>query len=78
MAKGSMREYVTELLVGVVRVYQLILSPLIGPCCRFYPSCSHYTIAALRKYGPLKGVWYGVKRIARCHPWNAGGYDPLR
>lgn len=77
MAELSLKTYISEILVVLVRCYQLFLSPLIGPCCRFYPSCSHYTIAALRKYGPLKGSWYGLKRIVRCNPWNTGGYDPL-
>lgn len=63
-------------LIAPIRVYQKTLSPLIGPVCRFYPSCSNYTIQAIRKYGPVRGGWKGLKRICRCHPWNPGGYDP--
>ena len=64
------------LLIGMVRVYQWTLSPLLGPHCRFEPSCSHYFIAAIRKYGVLIGFWRGVRRICRCHPFHPGGYDP--
>ena len=62
--------------IGVVRVYQWTLSPLIGRCCRFQPTCSHYMIAAVEKYGAIRGAWRGVKRICRCHPWHPGGEDP--
>jgi putative membrane protein insertion efficiency factor len=64
------------LLVGLIRVYQLTLSPLLGPACRFEPSCSQYMVGALRKYGLLRGLARGVGRVLRCHPWNPGGYDP--
>ena len=64
------------LLILAIRAYQVTLSPLIGPVCRFEPSCSRYMIGALRKYGVLKGVWKGVGRVLRCHPWHPGGYDP--
>ena len=60
----------------LVRCYQLVLSPLLGRTCRFYPSCSQYYIAAVTKYGLLPGTWRGIRRISRCHPWNPGGYDP--
>nr|WP_261360662.1 membrane protein insertion efficiency factor YidD [Aeoliella straminimaris] len=60
----------------MVRVYQKCVSPLIGPHCRFQPSCSEYFIQAVKKYGAIRGSWRGVKRIARCHPWHPGGYDP--
>ncbi|NUM56934.1 MAG: membrane protein insertion efficiency factor YidD [Candidatus Hydrogenedentes bacterium] len=66
-----------RILVAIIRLYQLLLSPLLGQNCRFYPTCSHYAIEAIRKYGAIRGVWYGVRRIARCHPFNAGGYDPV-
>ena len=64
------------LLILAIRAYQVTLSPLIGPVCRFEPSCSRYMIGAIRKYGVLKGVWKGTGRILRCHPWHPGGYDP--
>ncbi len=65
-----------SLLVGLVRIYQWTLSPLIGRHCRFEPSCSAYFILAVQKYGALKGTLLGVARIARCHPFHPGGYDP--
>jgi uncharacterized protein len=64
------------LLVGAARVYQWTLSPLVGRQCRFEPSCSQYFILAVQKYGAIRGVWLGVRRITRCHPWHPGGYDP--
>jgi len=59
-----------------VRCYQVVLSPLLGRTCRFHPSCSQYYILAVRKHGLCVGSWRGICRIARCHPWNPGGYDP--
>ncbi|HIN95239.1 MAG TPA: membrane protein insertion efficiency factor YidD [Planctomycetes bacterium] len=64
------------LLIGSVRLYQILLSPLLGRLCRFEPSCSNYFIQAVRKHGPLKGAWRGLCRIGRCHPFHPGGYDP--
>ncbi len=63
-------------LIALIRVYQKVLRPLLGPLCRFHPSCSDYMVGALRKYGLFRGLAKGVWRIARCHPWNPGGYDP--
>ncbi|MEM9187223.1 MAG: membrane protein insertion efficiency factor YidD [Planctomycetota bacterium] len=63
-------------LIVVVRAYQLLISPLLGPRCRFTPTCSEYFLLAVRKYGPLAGAWRGVRRIARCHPFHPGGHDP--
>jgi len=68
---------VRTLLLGVIRLYQLTLSPLLPPSCRFVPSCSHYSYEAIRKYGAFKGGLLAVKRLARCHPLNPGGYDPV-
>jgi len=65
------------LLAFLVRAYQMVLSPLIPAYCRFYPSCSHYSVEALEKYGLLKGVSMTVKRLLRCHPGHPGGYDPV-
>ncbi|MCK9364268.1 MAG: membrane protein insertion efficiency factor YidD [Syntrophales bacterium] len=67
-----------KLLVILVRIYQIAISPLIGSNCRFYPTCSEYTITALQRYGPFKGMFMGVMRILRCNPWNHGGYDPVK
>lgn len=66
---------VGQLFILAVRAYQLVISPWIGPTCRFQPSCSHYMIASIRKYGPVRGVLRGLSRIARCHPWHPGGLD---
>ena len=60
-----------------IRVYKLCISPLLPPSCRFYPSCSSYAIQAIALHGPLKGLWLAVKRILRCHPGSAGGFDPV-
>lgn len=64
------------LLIAVVRLYQLLLSPLIGRTCRFDPSCSAYFILSVQKYGALRGALRGLARICRCHPFHPGGYDP--
>lgn len=65
------------LLILPVRFYQLSISPMLPPSCRFTPTCSSYAIEALRKHGPIKGLWLTVKRISRCHPWGDSGYDPV-
>ncbi|MEQ6900885.1 membrane protein insertion efficiency factor YidD [Nocardioides sp. YIM 152588] len=62
-------------LIGLLRAYQTVISPLYGQVCRFYPSCSHYAIEAIRVHGSIKGSWLTVRRLARCHPWNPGGVD---
>ena len=64
-------------LKGVIRAYQLILSPVLGNNCRFHPTCSTYAIEAINQNGALGGVWLAAKRITRCHPWNPGGFDPV-
>ncbi|MDN5848756.1 MAG: membrane protein insertion efficiency factor YidD [Nitrococcus sp.] len=63
--------------IGLLRCYQLLVSPLIGPRCRYYPSCSHYTIEAVRVHGVGRGCYFGVQRVLRCHPWRVGGFDPV-
>jgi len=66
-----------RLALGLIRLYQLTLSQVMLSSCRFAPSCSHYTYEAIAKHGFLKGVWLGVGRLARCHPFHEGGYDPV-
>jgi len=61
----------------LVKIYQLVISPWLGPKCRFNPSCSHYAIEAFNKHGVFRGFWLTIKRIARCHPWGGSGYDPV-
>jgi putative membrane protein insertion efficiency factor len=68
---------VAWVLVGLVRLYQLVLSPWLPPSCRFEPSCSAYALEALRSHGALRGGWLTVRRLGRCHPFCAGGYDPV-
>lgn len=67
-------KYVLKLLI---RAYQVLISPLFPPSCRFTPTCSSYAIQAVDKYGAAKGSWLALRRIGRCHPWNPGGYDPV-
>ena len=61
----------------MIRLYQRLVSPLLGPCCRFYPSCSNYALQAVQRFGTLHGSWLAVRRLARCHPLPPGGYDPV-
>lgn len=74
---GWLRGAPAALLIAFVRAYQLLVSPLLGPTCRFYPSCSAYAVQALRTHGALKGTWLATRRLGRCHPWNPGGVDPV-
>jgi len=66
-----------RVLILLVRMYKATLSPLLGRHCRYYPTCSEYMAQAIEKYGPARGVWIGLKRLARCHPFHAGGLDPV-
>lgn len=65
------------LLLKFIRFYQIIISPLFPPSCRFQPTCSHYAIAAVERFGAWRGGWMSIKRILRCHPFHPGGYDPV-
>ena len=62
-------------LIWLIRFYQLVISPLTPPTCRYYPSCSAYALTAIQRFGPLKGTWLAVRRLLRCHPWTPGGVD---
>lgn len=66
-----------KLLILPIRFYQLYVSPLLPPACRYTPTCSQYAIEAIQKHGALKGLWLAVRRLLRCHPWGGSGYDPV-
>ena len=66
-----------HLALGLIRLYQKTLSPILPSGCRFYPSCSRYGYGAIEEHGLVKGGWLAIKRLARCHPFNPGGYDPV-
>ncbi len=66
------------MLIGLIRIYQKYISAIKPPSCRFYPTCSQYTIDAISKYGIIKGIKMALRRITKCHPFNPGGYDPVK
>jgi putative membrane protein insertion efficiency factor len=66
------------LALGTLRIYKRWISPLLPSACRFYPTCSEYMIQAIETYGAARGIWMGVKRLAKCHPFHEGGFDPVR
>ena len=72
-----LRESPRRLVTLPIRGYQKFISPALPPSCRFSPSCSQYALEAVSKYGALKGMWLGARRLVRCHPFNPGGYDPV-
>lgn len=67
----------TKILIVTLQAYKFLVSPLLGPRCRFYPSCSHYAMEALNAHGAVRGAWLALKRVSRCHPWHPGGIDPV-
>ena len=67
-----------KVVINCIRFYRKFISPLKRPSCRFYPTCSQYTLEAVEKYGALKGGFMGIRRILKCHPYNKGGYDPVK
>ena len=73
----ALRQICSFPFILLIKLYQWIISPWLGSKCRYTPTCSHYGIQALKKYGPVKGLWLTAKRIARCHPWGGHGYDPV-
>lgn len=74
---GARKSPLALLFLGIVRLYQLVISPLLGPRCRFQPTCSSYAVEAISLHGGLKGGWLTLKRISKCHPWGGFGYDPV-
>lgn len=64
-------------LIGLLKAYRFAISPLYGQVCRYYPTCSAYALESVQRHGAVKGSWLAVRRVARCHPWAAGGYDPV-
>lgn len=73
----QIRKLLSNVLIAMVRFYQQVISPWLMPSCRYTPTCSEYAIQAIRKYGPAKGSWLGIKRILRCNPWGGHGHDPV-
>ncbi|MDO4178740.1 MAG: membrane protein insertion efficiency factor YidD [Phascolarctobacterium sp.] len=72
-----MSKIISTILILFVRFYQVFISPLFPPTCRFTPTCSAYAIEAIQKKGPIRGLWMTIKRISKCHPFHPGGYDPV-
>ena len=68
---------ISAILIGLVRVYQYAISPMLGSNCRHMPTCSAYMVQAIQEWGPVHGTWMGLKRIGRCHPWGTHGHDPV-
>jgi uncharacterized protein len=66
-----------KLFIALIRFYQIFISPLKPPTCRFYPTCSHYGLEAVKRFGAIKGGWLTMKRILKCHPFHPGGFDPV-
>ena len=75
--KAALRKVAVAPFIFLIRFYQLCISPLKPPTCRFTPTCSQYALEAFRKHGPLKGLYLTVRRLLRCHPWGGSGYDPV-
>lgn len=75
--KSLIITFFNNLLILPIRLYQIFLSPLLGKNCRYTPTCSHYSIDAIREWGPIKGTWLAIRRIASCNPWGGSGYDPV-
>lgn len=73
----KLNEILTLPFILLIRAYQLVISPWLGPKCRFTPTCSEYGIQAFKKYGPIKGFWLTAKRLGKCHPWGSSGFDPV-
>jgi putative membrane protein insertion efficiency factor len=76
-AVSAVRDGSQWLAMGLIRVYQLTLAPMLGPACRYEPSCSSYAVTAIQRYGVLRGSWLALRRLLRCHPWGGCGMDPV-
>ncbi len=74
---SRLSKLLSNLLILPIRFYQMSISPMLPPSCRYTPSCSSYAVEALRRHGPLRGSWLALRRILRCHPWGGSGYDPV-
>jgi putative membrane protein insertion efficiency factor len=74
--KISFRSLLVAPFILMIQIYRLVISPWLGPKCRYTPTCSQYAMDALRKYGMIKGLWKALQRISKCHPWGGSGYDP--
>ncbi len=74
---GIFKKIFSAPFILLIRGYQLLISPYLPNACRFTPTCSQYTLEALKKYGPIKGLWLGIKRVSSCHPWGKHGHDPV-
>lgn len=71
------KNLLSKLIIGLIKLYQVTLSPYIGRACRYTPTCSNYGIEAIQKHGPFKGFWLTLKRVLSCNPWGGSGYDPV-
>ena len=78
MLKGLYKDILEKCFVGMIRLYQIMISPFFNPCCRFFPTCSDYAILAIERHGPFRGLFMAIMRLLRCHPLHPGGYDPVR
>jgi putative membrane protein insertion efficiency factor len=74
---GKINLMLQQLMCLLIKCYQYLISPLLKPSCRYYPSCSQYAESAIKQHGITKGFWMALKRVFRCHPWARGGYDPV-
>jgi uncharacterized protein len=72
-----LKQLITSILIGFVRLYQAVLSPYLPNSCRYTPTCSQYMVEAIKEWGPFKGTWLGLKRLSTCHPWGGHGHDPI-
>lgn len=71
------KKLLSYLMLGLIRFYQMVISPFTPASCRYVPTCSHYAVEAIQKHGPFRGGWLALKRISSCHPWGGSGYDPV-